>query len=96
MERGAPSVSAGTLATAVFVLQLHDRFTQVAVRLGLRTTLAETILREVFLAVSAWRGTGRKLRLRAATLETYASALEHEWMDEARRLLKAGPRMFQR
>jgi len=30
MERGDPSVSAGTLATAAFVLQLHDRLANLA------------------------------------------------------------------
>ena len=30
MERGDPTVSVGTLATAAFVLQLHDRFARLA------------------------------------------------------------------
>lgn len=30
MERGDPVVAVGTLATALFVLQLHDRFASVA------------------------------------------------------------------
>ena len=30
MERGDPSVSTGTLATAAFVLQLHDRLAKLA------------------------------------------------------------------
>jgi transcriptional regulator with XRE-family HTH domain len=30
MERGDPSVAAGTLATAAFVLQLHDRLANLA------------------------------------------------------------------
>lgn len=30
MERGDPSVSAGTLATAAFILQLHDRLANLA------------------------------------------------------------------
>ena len=47
-----------------------------AARLGLKPAAAKTLLREVFTAVSAWRATGRKLRLKAATLEAYASALE--------------------
>ncbi len=61
---------------------------EVAARFGLKSAAAKTILREVFTAVSAWRGTGRKLRLKAATLDAYASAFEHELMDEARKLLK--------
>lgn len=61
----------------------------VAPRFGLKSAAAKTILREVFSAVSAWHRTGRKLRLKAATLDVYASAFEHELMKEARRLLKA-------
>jgi hypothetical protein len=38
-------------------------------------------------AVSAWRRTGRRLRLKGVTLDAYASAFEHELMDEARTLL---------
>jgi hypothetical protein len=45
-------------------------------------------LREVFTAVSAWRRTARRLGLESATIGAYASAFEHELMDEARRLLK--------
>ena len=58
-----------------------------APRFGIKAAAAKTILREVFTAVSAWRGTGRKLRIKAATLDAYASAFDHELMDEARRLL---------
>lgn len=57
----------------------------VAARFGLRPAIAKTILREVFAAVSAWHITGRRLRLKASTLDAYASAFEHELMDEARR-----------
>jgi hypothetical protein len=60
---------------------------EVAVRFGIKAPAAKTILREVFTAVSAWRQTGRRLRLKAATLDAYASAFEHELMEEARRLL---------
>lgn len=59
----------------------------VAARFGLKAPAAKTILREIFTAVSAWRTTGRKLRIKAATLDVYASAFEHELMAEARRLL---------
>jgi serine/threonine-protein kinase HipA len=59
----------------------------VAARFGLKPAAAKTILREVFTAVSAWRIRGRKLRIKAATLDAYASAFEHELMDEARRWL---------
>jgi serine/threonine-protein kinase HipA len=61
----------------------------VATRFGLKGPAAKTILREVFTAVSKWRGTGRKLGLRAATLDAYTSAFEHEVTEEAARLLKA-------
>ena len=61
----------------------------VAPRFGIKAAAAKTILREVFTAASAWRGTGRKLRLKAATLDAYASAFDHELMDETRKLLKA-------
>jgi serine/threonine-protein kinase HipA len=56
-------------------------------RFGLATAEAKEIMREVFTAVSGWRQTGRRLRLKAATLDAYASAFEHPLMDEARRLL---------
>lgn len=59
----------------------------VAARFGLKPAAARTILKEVFTAVFAWRRTGRKLGLKAATLDTYASAFEHETRDEARKLL---------
>ena len=48
---------------------------------------AKSILRQVFAAVAAWRRTAARLRLKSATMEAYASAFEHELMDEARRLL---------
>lgn len=57
---------------------------QVAPRFGLKLSEAKVILHEVVTAVSRWRETGRKLRLRAATLEAYASAFEHPLRDEAR------------
>lgn len=39
-------------------------------------------------AVSAWRRIGGKLRLKPTTLGAYASAFDHELMDEAKRVLK--------
>lgn len=60
---------------------------EAAARFGLKSATARTILREVFNVVSAWRSTGRRLRLPSATLGVYASAFDHELMDEARRLL---------
>ena len=59
----------------------------VAGRFGIKPLAAKSILREVFTAVSAWRRTGGRLRLRGATLDAYASAFESELMDEARSLL---------
>jgi serine/threonine-protein kinase HipA len=58
----------------------------VAPRFGIKAPAARTILREVFTAVSAWRSTGRRLGLKATTLDAYASAFEHELMDEAGRV----------
>jgi serine/threonine-protein kinase HipA len=58
-----------------------------ASRFGLQPAPAINILREVFLAVSSWRQTGRRLRLKKTTLDAYASAFEHELMEESRRLL---------
>lgn len=59
----------------------------VAGRFGLKVPAAKSILREIFTAASAWRRTGARLRLKGATLDAYASAFEHELMDEARALL---------
>ena len=59
----------------------------VAGRFGIKGPAARTILLEVFTAVAGWRRTARRLRLKRATVEAYASAFEHELMDEARRLL---------
>ena len=58
-----------------------------AERFGLKTAEAKKILSEVLTAVSNWRKTGRQLRLKAATLDVYASAFEHPLMDEARQLV---------
>ncbi len=58
-----------------------------APRFGLKTAKAREILCQVFTAISGWRATGKRLRLKAATLDAYASAFQHPLMDEARRLL---------
>lgn len=55
-----------------------------AARFGLKAAESRKILRHVLTAVSGWRKTGRQLRLKASTLDTYASAFEHPLMDEAR------------
>ena len=59
-----------------------------APRFGLKPTAAKTILREVLTAVTDWRKTGRQLRLKASTLDAYASAFEHTTMEEARSVSK--------
>jgi serine/threonine-protein kinase HipA len=59
----------------------------VASRFGLKTLEAKTILFEVFKAVASWRKAGQKLRLKASTLEAYASAFENPNMQEAARLV---------
>jgi serine/threonine-protein kinase HipA len=60
---------------------------EAAPRFGLKTVEAKRILREVFTSVCSWRKTGRQLRLKASTLDAYASAFEHPLVDEARQLL---------
>ncbi len=57
-----------------------------ASRFGITTSTAKGILREVVAAITDWRKTGRQLRIRATTLDAYASAFEHPLMDEARKL----------
>lgn len=57
-------------------------------RFGLKAAEAKKILDEVFCAVSDWRKVGRQLRLKASTLDAYASAFENPLMDETRRLLR--------
>jgi len=59
----------------------------VAPRFGLRTVEARRILGEVFVSVSNWQTTGKRLRLKASTLDAYASAFQHPLMEEARQLL---------
>lgn len=58
-----------------------------ATRFGLKTTESKKILREVFTAVSGWRKTGKQLRIKASTLDAYASAFDHPLMDELRNLI---------
>ncbi|MEI6034809.1 MAG: HipA domain-containing protein [Verrucomicrobiae bacterium] len=61
----------------------------VASRFGLKAPEAKAILLEVFTAVSAWRKAGQRLRIKAATLDAYASAFEHPHMQEAAPLVAA-------
>ena len=60
---------------------------EAAPRFGLEPPEARKILREVVAAVSNWRTTGRQLRLKASTIDTYATAFEQPLMHEARSLL---------
>jgi len=57
-----------------------------APRFGLKAAEANAILREVLAAVLNWRKTARRLRIRASTLDAYATAFEHPLLDEARHL----------
>ena len=57
-----------------------------APRFGLKASEAKQILRMVCTVLSGWRKTGRQLRLKASTLDAYASAFDHAHFDEAKRL----------
>ena len=56
----------------------------VAPRFALKASQARGILSAVVAVLEDWRKTGRQLRLKAATLNAYASAFDHRLMDEAR------------
>jgi len=58
-----------------------------AERFGLKAAESKRILREVLTAVCDWRKTGRQLRLKASTLDAYASAFENPLLDETRCLI---------
>ena len=58
-----------------------------AARFALKPAQARQILREVFEVVHSWREVGKELRLKAGTQAAYASAFDHELMEEARRLV---------
>jgi len=58
-----------------------------AARFGLKATAAKKILRQVLAAVIGWRKIGRQLRLKASTLDAYASAFEQPLVVEAQSLL---------
>lgn len=58
-----------------------------APRFGLDGREARSILRKVVRTVSTWRAIGRQLRLKASTLDAYATAFEHTLSDEAARLV---------
>jgi serine/threonine-protein kinase HipA len=58
-----------------------------ATRFGLKAAESKKILREVLTAVSAWHKTGKRIRIKAATLDGYASAFEHPLLGEAEHLI---------
>ena len=66
-----------------------DRALAVAPRFGIKAPEANKILSEVFAAISPWRKIGRKLGLKASTLDAYPSAFENGLLDEAQRLLRS-------
>ena len=84
MDRGRMSKTAITEdqeeATIASALAAAPRF-------GLKSSEAKKILREAFTAVSGWRKTGRQIRLKTSTLDSYATAFEHPLMDETRILI---------
>ena len=59
-----------------------------AIGFGLKANESKKILREVFHEVGGWRKTGKPLRLRAATLDAYASAFEYSLMEKARSMVE--------
>jgi serine/threonine-protein kinase HipA len=60
-----------------------DAALSAAARFGLKTAEAKRIVRDVFSAVSSWRQTGKKLRIKSSTLDAYATSFEHPLMAEA-------------
>jgi len=58
-----------------------------ATHFGLKAPESKKILREVFNVVAGWHKTGKQLRVKAATLDAYASAFDHSLMNEAGRLI---------
>lgn len=59
-------------------------------RFGLKEAERKTILDEVFSAVHDWRKTAKLLRIKASTMEAYATAFDHPLMAEASKLLGKG------
>lgn len=59
---------------------------EAAPRFGLKAAEAKRVLREIFVAISGWRTTGKRLRIKARALDDYASAFQHPLVDEARRI----------
>lgn len=57
-----------------------------APRFGLKSTEAKSILRKILGVVLSWRKTGKQLGIKARPLEAYATAFEHELLEEAKDL----------
>lgn len=60
---------------------------QAASRFGLKPDEATDILDKVFSTVSRWQEVARRLKLKPQVLESYATAFEQPFMQEAKRLL---------
>ena len=58
-----------------------------AQRFGLKPAQARTILREVVTALAEWHPTGKRLRIKATTLNVYESAFDHDLEREAESIL---------
>jgi hypothetical protein len=61
----------------------------IASSFGLTAARAKTILRELIEVIGNWRQVAKRLRLPAPIVAAYASAFEHEVMDEARTLARS-------
>jgi len=61
-----------------------DHAMAIAASFGLTAARARTILRELVEVIGDWRQVARKLKLSGPIVAVYASAFEHEVMDEAR------------
>jgi serine/threonine-protein kinase HipA len=57
-----------------------------APRFGLKPPEANKVLHKIFVAVSGWHQTGKKLRIKSSTLDAYATAFQNPMMDEAQAL----------
>jgi serine/threonine-protein kinase HipA len=64
-----------------------DEAMNASARFALKLPEAKGILQDVLTTVTAWREAGRKLRLKASTLDAYQTAFENPLTEEAARLL---------
>ena len=58
-----------------------------APRFGLKPAEARAILQEVVITLSGWHPAGKRLGIKAATLNAYESAFQHDLMAEAKSIL---------